>query len=340
LGAGSADLLWQTLVASVPFYVAVISPERRILFLNRTRGSRPVSELVGRRIDELDERLGRELGPVLDRVLTGRGSESIELPASMDQAPTMWLEIHVSALVAPGTGLIGALLVARDVTDSRQVAIELRMSVNALHRLIDAREQLAHDLHDGILQSLYGVGLRLEAAKRALRAPGDGATAHLERAVAQLNETMTEIRRFIAGGSGTVGSDAPWEESLVGMIRGLEVEGAPAIEVAVDSGAAERVPAPYRSEFLLIAREAVSNAIRHSGAGRVVVRLAGDNGSIQLEVDDDGRGLLEQPNDSGLGILTMTRRASRIGATLTLHSTPQTGTLVRVELSAPEARHG
>jgi signal transduction histidine kinase len=106
--------------------------------------------------------------------------------------------------------------------------------------------------------------------------------------------------------------------------------------VMVEREAAEQVPPASRSDLLLIAREAVSNAIRHAGASRIMVRLFKEEPKIRLEVDDDGRGLRNKPNDTGVGILTMTRRASRIGATLKLDSTPQSGTLVRVDLDSLE----
>jgi signal transduction histidine kinase len=335
LGVAAGDVLWQALVDSVPFYVAVLSPDRRILFSNQAGGAFGPGDWVGRSLVGAGPGVGA-LGPVLDRVLVDGHPKSVEIPVSVDPGTTAWLRLHLSRLQGPGGDLIGVLAVAMDVTESKQASIELRMSVNALHRLIDAREQLSHDLHDGILQSLYGVGLRLEAARAALRTPGGDVPGHLGRAVAQLNETMTEIRRFIAGGDGNLPTGMPWAETLVGMLRGLEVDGGARVEVQVEPETADRVPQPHRSDFLLIAREAVSNAIRHADARRIVVRLVAEGRTIRLEVDDDGRGLGAKTDDSGIGVLTMTRRASRIGATLTLHSTPQSGTLVRVELTSPE----
>jgi signal transduction histidine kinase len=334
----SGEVLWDALVGSVPFYVAVISPERRLVFLNRARGFLAHAEYAGRTVDDLDPKISDLLGPAVDRVLETGSRETLEVPAPLEEGVTAWIQLHLSRLASPTGPAIGVLAVGLDITESKQAAIELRMSVNALHRLIEARERLSHDMHDGILQAMYGVGLRLEAAKAASRAPGGDVLSHLDKAVAQLNDTMKEVRRFIAGrGEEAMPTTVRWEETLVGILRGLEVEGGPAIEVMVERAAADHVPAAFRSECLMIAREAVSNAIRHSGARRIMVRLFAEGPVTRLEVDDDGQGMVDKPGDTGLGILTMTHRASRIGATLTLQSTPQRGTLVRVDLGSPEA---
>ncbi len=338
LDRASGDVLWQALVGSLPFYVAIFSPDGRLAFRNQAW----VPSTDRSRDAVLDPRVTALLDPAVARVFKTGAGETVEVPTPQEEGVTAWIRLHLTRLVAADDP-IGVLAVGLDVTESKQAAIELRMSVNALHRLIEARERLAHDIHDGILQSLYGVGLRIEATKAAVKGSPDQTApvlAHLQKAVGQLNETMAEIRGFIAGGEGTLPTGMRWEEAMLGVLHGLEAEGGPVIEVMVEREAAERVQEAHRSECLWIAREAVSNAVRHSGARRVMVRLFAEGHSTRLEVDDDGRGLSEKPVDGGLGILTMTHRASRIGATLTLHSTPNRGTLVRVDLGSGERPPG
>jgi signal transduction histidine kinase len=224
------------------------------------------------------------------------------------------------------------------VTEGKQAALELRMTVNALHRAIEAKEQLEADLHDGTLQSLYGAGLQLEAARAAL---GKDAAAHLDPAVKQIRSTMAEIRRYIAAGSGALPTSVPWNEALTGLLRGLEVDGGPTIEMALDRQAIGRVSGPSRSELAFIAREAVSNAVRHAAAKRIVVRLLDDGAQIRLEIEDDGAGFPTRPRRGGLGLLTMTRRAAQIGGSLRVQTEPGSGTLLRLDLPVadPEGDH-
>lgn len=328
------DARWRALVEGSPFYVAVFGPDRRLVFLNRTRGRRPPSDFVGRSAgDLLPLGDGVQLDAVLERVMASGRPERAEVPAEVDHQ-TIWLELNVLPLGAdPG----GAIVLGRDVTEAKQAALELRMTVNALHRAIEAKEQLEADLHDGTLQSLYGVGLRLEAARAALVAAGGEADVHLDRAVDQIRSTMAEIRRYIAEGSGALPASVRWDEALTGLLRGLEVDGGPRIELELDRRAIGRVAGPGRSEIAFIAREAVSNAVRHSGASRIVVRLLDDGTQVRLEIEDDGVGFPPKPGREGLGLLTMTRRAAQIGGGLTVQTAPGRGTLIRLDLPLPDS---
>ncbi len=93
-------------------------------------------------------------------------------------------------------------------------------------------------------------------------------------------------------------------------------------------------------------QEALSNAVRHSDAERVVVRLGIDGGHIRVEVVDDGRGFdrraVERDDGKGLGLIGMGERAALVGGTFEVETQPGRGTRVRVEipLILEKAVHG
>jgi signal transduction histidine kinase len=157
----------------------------------------------------------------------------------------------------------------------------------------------------------------------------------MDRAIALLNETMAEIRHFIAGGgsSPTVGAD--WTDTLAGVLRSLAVEGGPALQLEISPKAVGRISTADRSEIVFIAREAVSNAVRHAKASKVVVRLTEVEAGVQLAIEDDGIGFPADRPTNGLGLLTMTRRAGRMGAILSLDPVAGRGTTVQLDLAAP-----
>lgn len=329
---------WAALVEDAPFYVAVIDASGQLTFLNRTRGSDPPGSYVGRPVAELlPPGDGPDFAALVARVSAEGRPTVVEVPARIAEQQTVWLDVHLLP-IRSGPEAGGVLAIGIDVTADRQVALELRMSVNALHRVIEWRERLGADLHDGILQSLYGVGLSIEAARAALADSGSEAGTHLNRAVTQVRDAMSQVRRFITDGPGTVPEPAGWSEALSGLLRGLEVAGGPAIVLDIDRRAVVRVAGAHQSELAFIAREAVSNAVRHAEASRVVVRLLDDGPRIRLEVEDDGRGLDGTRSGSGLGLLSMTRRAAHIGAQIAFQTLPGHGTLVRLDLPVDEGR--
>ncbi len=331
-----SDALWEALAANAPYHVALVSNEGRLVYLSRIERLPDPKEFVGRLVTDILPELGATVMAAIERAVAIGRTDRTEARALVGGV-TRWLDLYVTPVRNSTRQPVGAVVIGHDVTESKQAAIELRMSVNALHRLVEQREQLSADLHDGILQSIYGVGLRLEAARAAARNGVGAMEPHLDRAVGQLNETMAEIRRFISDDR-TVGSMANrWDEALAGVLRGLEVEGGPTLVLDVDPVAAARVPTQFRSELVFIAREAVSNAMRHSAAGRVTVRLASEGPFVRLEIHDNGRGFSPGHLEAGLGLLTMVRRAGQIGAVLTQQSAEGNGTMVRLDLPVSPA---
>lgn len=326
------DVVWAALAESVPFYVGIISPDGRLRYLNRTEGGEPPDSFIGKSIGVLVPAAAAKIEEAIGRVVRNGQPEELEVP-NLLAAGTQWVAVHLAAIWEAGQ-VTGVLAIGIDVTESKQASIELRMSVNALHRLLEERERMAADLHDGILQSLYGVGLRLEAIRVAARS-GMGAAQHMDRAIAQLNETMAEIRRFIAVGRTSPAVTTNWQDTLAGVLRSLAVEGGPAMTLDLAPEAASRIPVADRSEIVFIAREAVSNALRHADAKRINVRLIEAEGRVRLEIEDDGRGFIDSRPPAGLGLLTMTRRAGRMGAILTIRASPGNGTTVHLDLGAP-----
>jgi len=330
----SPDGCWRSLIDQGPFLIATFSIDGRLLSLNRTPSGAPGDQLIGRSIAELFP-LGD--GPDTEAALrtvieTGRATR-VEIPARLSESRMMWVELELLPIHESGA-VTGAIGLAVDVTESKQTALELRMTVNALHRTIEAREQLASDLHDGTLQSLYGIGLRLEALRAALNTGRRDGESHLDRALEETRSAMGEIRRYLAEGIGPAQLPARWDELLSGLLRGLEVDGGPRLVIDLDQGAIETIPERWRGEVAFIAREAVSNALRHANAKRVVVRLVTAGVERRLEIQDDGKGFDEQADRRGFGLLTMTRRAAQVGGVLTIQTAPGTGTLVQLVLPA------
>ena len=207
--------------------------------------------------------------------------------------------------------------------------------------VVDERLRISRDLHDGIIQSLYAVSLSLEDVADLIPDNKAEAEARVDRAIDRLHTTIGDIRTFIVGLGTEAGS------GLGGAVESMahELLDGTGIDVALDlSGAAAldgRISPEAAHELSQIAREAVSNIARHSGAGeaRITISVKGDE--AVLTVDDDGAGFdPEQRLGSGhFGLANLRDRSTAVAGDLTIDTEEGRGTriIVRLPLAPSEA---
>ncbi len=203
--------------------------------------------------------------------------------------------------------------------------------------VMEERERIGKDLHDGIIQGLYAVSLSLEDVPDIMEEDRGEAAARVDHAIDGLNTAIRDIRNFIvglgpeilAGGGLTAGLAALADELVLSSTIDVEVDlpEGPLDERAFDE--------ELTSQYLLIAREALSNVARHSGASRASVRLTLDVTGTTLAVADNGRGFdTTAPRRSGhLGLTNIAQRAASVGATVSIESEIDAGT--RIIVSRP-----
>jgi two-component system sensor histidine kinase UhpB len=188
------------------------------------------------------------------------------------------------------------------------------------------RARVARDLHDEVNQSLTGLLLRLEAAREA--APPQ-LEAELAETKALANQAMRELLSLARQLRPTALDDLGLAAAVAGQVEQL-AQGEIEAEFGVDGDLSE-LDDDAQLVVYRVAQEALSNAGRHSGAGRVEVRLRRrEDGGVGLEVSDDGRGFAFEESERGLGIGGMRERALLIGGELTIESRPGHGTTVRL----------
>jgi signal transduction histidine kinase len=211
--------------------------------------------------------------------------------------------------------------------------------------VLDERLRIGRDLHDGIIQGIYAVSLSLEDVPELMDEDRAEASSRIDHAIDRLTTTISEIRTFIMG-LGSDSGDVPIETALVGLadelLLGSGTRMALDLDLAGAPGVDEHLSPEAASQVLHIAREALSNALRHSDAGRIRVSLIVDGDDAVLSVEDDGRGFdPEAPRGPGhFGVANMHDRAATIGGTLQVTSRPGLGTriIVRLPLSQQEIR--
>ncbi|MSU23042.1 MAG: sensor histidine kinase [Opitutus sp.] len=215
----------------------------------------------------------------------------------------------------------------RDVRRRAEADVELKQHL--LAQSLEERIRLGHDLHDGIIQSLYAAGLTLEAVRALVRSDPAEADHRLDQIRTSLNNTIREVRTHITGLTPDNLRRAGFAQALEAMLTELRAGRPTRFDVKVDGEATALLSPDQGLEALQIAREAVSNALRHGGASLLTLRVHKGDGEVCLLVQDDGHGFnVTHRRDGGHGLDNMQARARRLGATLRVLSQPGDGTRV------------
>jgi signal transduction histidine kinase len=206
-----------------------------------------------------------------------------------------------------------------------------------LSRVFEEREQLNRDLHDDVLQSLYAVGLRLEAGRSAQPAAITEWEGRIAQALDQLKLTMKHIRSYIAGPQPAHEEQPPFDTALHALVQSMMIDTGPQLRVNVEPHLAASLSHEQTESVLLIVREALSNCLRHSKAHEGVVTAQRHNGAFRIEILDDGIGFdPASMHQASHGLANMDTRAKAIGADFTIISQPGRGVRIALTLPIPQ----
>ena len=239
---------------------------------------------------------------------------------------TIGTQLYIA--VATLTTLILAAVVAER---ARSAAALTAAKLGEGERALEERRRIARDLHDSVSQALFSTVLHTRRAQRALADEGEPhVLSHSLDAIAGLTrDAQSEMRVLIA----QLDRD-PLTGGLVPALSRLTAETSERDGITVrlaPSGPAPVLPRAAEAHLFAIAREALSNAVKHARVNAVDVRVLAGPEEVVLEVADDGRGFDPQaPRPGHFGLGSMRSRAAEIGGRLTIDSALGRGTVVRV----------
>lgn len=202
--------------------------------------------------------------------------------------------------------------------------------------VLEERQRIRMDLHDGVMQSLYGVGLLLEDVADRLTEEPEDSKAQLLRAVDRLNAAIADLRGYVLGLKPVEASDQPLTDSLALLADQARSNALLDVSVNVSPDAAGALDRAGREATYYIAADALGNIARHARARRASVRLSRQDSKVVLEVADDGVGFEIEQGGRGHGLHNMRERAFAVGGTMTVTSEPGAGARIRLELPVKE----
>lgn len=284
------------------------------------------------------------------RALGGSGPVRVECRLQAVEGAAVWHLLTVVPILGAGgscDGLLGACVEIAAAKETERELVSSREELRALTlRLVSIREEdrrlLARELHDGVGQALTGLSLELASLCRSA-GPGQPEVAKrlslLSQEVAEALADVRDLARRIRPAALDVGLVAALEGELRAFERrsGLGWELNASEELEIDP---ERSLALFR-----FVQEALTNVVRHAEARAVRVTLADLDGSLRLEVADDGRGV--DPATfacrGGLGLVGLRERVAPWGGSVRLEPNVPSGTRAVAEIpsvGSPSSRGG
>lgn len=214
---------------------------------------------------------------------------------------------------------------AQDVADEFVLRLDTAVLFDDVRLIATAEERnrLAREMHDGVAQEVVALGFIVDEIEDLSEEPETRALAaslreEISRVVTELRFSIFDLRHHVA------------EQRLSGALAEYVREVSHGTDLRVHLTLDESgppLPSWAESELLRVAQEAISNVRRHSGASNLWVTLASDTSGLTLRIEDDGVGNAV-PRERHWGLQTMTERAERIGARLTVSPRHEGGTTV------------
>jgi signal transduction histidine kinase len=202
-----------------------------------------------------------------------------------------------------------------------------------LQHAAESRERLGRDLHDHIIQSIYAVGLNVEDCATLLAREPLKVEGRLKSAMVDINSVIRELRNVIMGLESNAIQPQEFRTALKSLSLTMGHDHSNPIRLDLDAAALESLSPGQATELIYIAREAMSNSIRHGGASTTAISLRIIEGVIRFAIEDDGKGFkTDEVPSGGLGLRNMSKRAEDLGATFSLHSELGHGTRIVLDI--------
>ena len=190
------------------------------------------------------------------------------------------------------------------------------------------------DLHDGVIQSIYGIGLMLEEAQNRFETEPEGSKDLIVQALEGLRRTIHDIRNYIMDLRPQRFQGRDLREGLAELAREVRAHSFLSVDAEVETRALTRLSPEQTVEILHIAREALTNVRKHARASQVEINVTDQADTLNLSISDNGIGFHpdQVANGAGNGLHNMQERAQALGGTILFTRIESGGTCIQLDI--------
>jgi signal transduction histidine kinase len=211
---------------------------------------------------------------------------------------------------------------------------EVRSRGEAL-AILEERDRISKDLHDGVIQSIYSVGLSLQGSVGLLGNDPENAEQRINAAIAELDNVVRDVRSYIFELQPHLVDEKGLSAAIEELARDFEINTMGGIKVDIPDEAVAQLDPATQGHVIQVIREVLSNVARHARANEVYVGITTLPDQIVVTIEDDGVGFDIGSVRRGNGLRNIEERAARLGGTIEI--SPKTPKGTRHLLNIPRA---
>jgi len=323
----------RAVIESAPVGILEVDLQTRVIRWNpaaeRIFGWAP-EEILGRPVPLVPPEKQAEFEQVLATVRSGRQFVNMETYRRRKDGTLVDVEIAAAPVRDSSGTVVSHMVVFTDITKRKRQERELRASRARIVAAEDAeRRRLERNLHDGAQQRLVSVSLLLGLAAATVESDPAGVRETLERTSSELSLALAELRELARGLHPAVLS----HKGLVAALESLAARSP--LPVSITAGSSPHLPEAIEAAAYYVVAEALTNVSKYAQASAAEVDVGLRDGSLVIEVADDGIGGADP--SSGSGLRGLADRVEALGGQLDVASPAGHGTVLRAEIPLGDA---
>lgn len=202
--------------------------------------------------------------------------------------------------------------------------------------VLEERDRIAKDLHDGVIQSIYSVGLSLQGAMGLVLRDPDATVTRIDEAITTLDNVVRDVRSYIFALQPKSVGEHGFQAAVQELAKDLEVNTLAEVSITLDEAGLDAIAEGDRSDVVQIVREVLSNVARHAEATEVAVTCALDDGEVVIRIEDNGVGFDPERVVRGHGLDNIEDRARGLGGRIEVSRREPVGTVQSLFIPAAE----